>query len=301
MPRSFTPSSLHSAPVWRGFTRPAHRGLRLSSSRLSSGFSSAHSLSASFGRAELPLSSCLCSSSSYSYTHGLSCDQAQAPFCPLSLRAFCYVALDAYFNITLSARWRRRRSNQAMERTADRCTLHFEMTSTFPLEPTRAPIRRRSPCSREMLTRTVILLLGVLGAHSAAAADPLQGTICVADGTANLALVAKVNDARTRKPLSDATVTAIRTGRGTTLLASDSRAMPPPQKTDRRGCSVLHAHFRSAGGPSGYSVFVAQSFLRVQAPGFRSTDVRISAIGRLDFARKTKNPGVTIPVALGHE
>ena len=152
-----------------------------------------------------------------------------------------------------------------------------------------------------MLTRTVILLLSVLGAHSVSAADPLEGAIFIADGTANLALVANVSDARTRKPLSGATVTAIRAGRGTTLLESDSTAMPPPQQTDRRGRAVLDAHFRSAGDASGYCVFVAQSFLRVRAPGFRSTDIRISAIGRLDFARKTKHPEATIPVVLLHE
>lgn len=152
-----------------------------------------------------------------------------------------------------------------------------------------------------MLTRTVILLLCVLGAPSVSAAESLQGGIYIADGTANLALVATVSDARTRKPLSAARVTAVRAGRGTTLLASDSTAMPSPQTTDRRGRSVLHAHFRSASDPSGYSVFVAQSFLRVQSPGFRSTDIRISAIGRLDFARKTKHLEVIIPVALVHE
>ena len=152
-----------------------------------------------------------------------------------------------------------------------------------------------------MLKRTVILLLSVLGAHSVSAADPLEGAIFIADGTANLALVARVSDARTRAPLSGATVTAIRAGRGTTLLASDATAMPPPQKTDRRGRAVLHARFRMAADSTGSSVFVAQSYLRIQAPGFRSTDVRISTIGRLDFARKTKHPAVTIPVALVHE
>jgi hypothetical protein len=153
-----------------------------------------------------------------------------------------------------------------------------------------------------MLTRTVIILLCVVVARSVrGSADPLEGAIYIADGTANLALIPKVIDGRTRKPVSGAKVTAIRAGRGSTLLASDSTAMPLPQQTDRRGHAVLRAHFRSAGDPSGYSIFVAQSFLRVQAPGFRSTDIRISAIGRLDFARKTKHPEVTIPVALLHE
>jgi len=39
-------------------------------------------------------------------------------------------------------------SNQSMERTADRCKLHFEMTPTFSLRTTRALVRRRSSCSR---------------------------------------------------------------------------------------------------------------------------------------------------------
>jgi hypothetical protein len=153
-----------------------------------------------------------------------------------------------------------------------------------------------------MLKRAVIILLCLAGAQSvSASADPLKGAIFIADGTTNLGIVARVIDTRTRKPVSDATVTAIRAGRGTTLLASDSTAMPPPQKTDRRGRAVLHARFRMAADSSGSSVFVAQSFIRIRAPGFRSTDARISTSGRLDFARKTKHPEVTIPVALVHE
>jgi hypothetical protein len=153
-----------------------------------------------------------------------------------------------------------------------------------------------------MLTRTVIIILCLAGAQSVCgSADRLKGAIFIADGTTNLGIVARVIDARTRKPVPDATVTAIRAGRGTKLLASDPPAMPPPQKTDRRGRAVLRARFRMAADSSGSSVFVAQSFLRIQAPGFRSTDARISAVGRLDFARKTKHPEVRIPVALVHE
>src|SRR5437868_12205977 len=119
-----------------------------------------------------------------------------------------------------------------------------------------------------MLTRIAITLLCVAVAQSVCgSADPLEGAIYVADGTANVTLVAQVTDAQTRKPVPGAMVTAIRAGRGTTLLASDSKAMPPPEKTDRRGRAMLRAHFRAAGDPSGRSVFVAQSFLRVQAPG----------------------------------
>jgi hypothetical protein len=44
--------------------------------------------------------------------------------------------------------WRRERPNQAMERTADSCASTFEITSTLPLQTTRALVRRRSSCSR---------------------------------------------------------------------------------------------------------------------------------------------------------
>ena len=153
-----------------------------------------------------------------------------------------------------------------------------------------------------MLTRTVIVLLCVLFAHSQSySAAPLKGATYIADGTANLEVVVKVTNAATRKPVVGATITAIRSGRGTTLLASDSTAMPSPVQTDVRGRAVLHANFRSAADPSGYSIFVARSFLRVQAPGFRSSDVPISAIGRLDFAPKAKHCRATIPIALLHE
>jgi hypothetical protein len=39
-------------------------------------------------------------------------------------------------------------SNHAMERTADRCALHFKMISTLPPRATRTLVRRRSSCSR---------------------------------------------------------------------------------------------------------------------------------------------------------
>jgi hypothetical protein len=153
-----------------------------------------------------------------------------------------------------------------------------------------------------MLTRTIVVLACVAVAQSVCgSADPLEGAIFIADGTATLAVTAKVTDARTGKPVAGATVAAVRAGRGTTLLASDSTAMPPPQKTNGGGRAVLHARFRMAASSDGSSVFVAQSFLRIQAPGFRSTDARISTIGRLDFPAKKKHVEVTLPIALVHE
>src|SRR5438552_2339 len=109
------------------------------------------------------------------------------------------------------------------------------------------------------------------------------GIICVALGFALMFLGAEICRRADKR-----VVTAIPAGRGTTLLPTDSTAMPPPAKTDVHGHAILHANFRWVGVPSRSSVFVARSFLRVQASGFHSTDVPISAIGRLDFAPKTK-------------
>ena len=153
-----------------------------------------------------------------------------------------------------------------------------------------------------MLTRPATVLLCVLSAHLlSCAANPYAGAIFISDGTANLEIVAKVTETATHRPVVGATVTAVRSGRGTTLLASDSTAMPPPVLTDARGRAVLRANFRSAADPSGASVFVARSFLRVQAPGFRSADVPIAAAGRLDFPLKAKRDRVLVPIALARE
>jgi hypothetical protein len=131
--------------------------------------------------------------------------------------------------------------------------------------------------------------------------NAVEGEIYIADGNSVLSVLANVTDAATHKPVVGATLTAIRAGRGTTLLPTDSTAMPPPAATNARGHALLHANFRWAGSQAGSSVFVEQSFLRVQAPGFRSTDVPISAIGRLDYPPKTMQPRVTVSVALVHE
>src|SRR5438045_9714498 len=121
-----------------------------------------------------------------------------------------------------------------------------------------------------MLRRVTIVLLGPALPHlQGCSSDPLKGAIFIADGTANLEVALNGTDAATRKPRSGAIVSAIRAGRGTTLLASGSTAMPPPETTDRNGRAVLHANFRLAADSSGSSIFVAQSFLRVRAPGYR--------------------------------
>jgi hypothetical protein len=128
-----------------------------------------------------------------------------------------------------------------------------------------------------------------------------KDAIYIWDGTSELAILADVTDSVTHRPISGATVTAIRVGRDTEPLTREHPAtMPPPQKTSRGGRATLRAYFRAAGISSGFSVFVGDSFVRVDAPGYRSKDVRISPIVRLDFAPKTKHCQVTIPIALAH-
>jgi len=120
------------------------------------------------------------------------------------------------------------------------------------------------------------------------------------DGTSELVMAAHVTDSVTHKPISGATVEAVRVGGRKTepLTPEHPSAMPPPQKTGRDGRVRLVAYFRASGSADGFSVFVGDSFLRVDEPGYYPKKVRISPIVRLDFAPKTKHSNVTIPVAL---
>jgi hypothetical protein len=127
--------------------------------------------------------------------------------------------------------------------------------------------------------------------------------IYIWDGTSELAMVADVTDSLTHKPIFGAMVRAVRVGgRNTEPLTNEHpSAMPPPQKTGRDGRARLVAYFRAAGDAEGFSVFVGDSFLQIDAPEYQSRRVRISPIVRLDFAPKTKHCEVTIPVALTHQ
>lgn len=127
--------------------------------------------------------------------------------------------------------------------------------------------------------------------------------IYIWDGTSELAMLARVTDAVTHKPISGATVRAVRVGgRNTEPLTNEHpSAMPPPQKTGGNGRVRLVAYFRAAGDAEGFCVFVGDSFLQIDAPGYQPRRVRISPIVRLDFARKTKHCEVTFPVALTHQ
>jgi hypothetical protein len=147
--------------------------------------------------------------------------------------------------------------------------------------------------------RHQILLLSALIALSPVA-WARDGDIYIWDGTSELAVVARVTDSVTHKAISGATVRAVRVGgRNTEPLTNEHpSAMPPPQMTGRDGRARLVAYFRAAGDAEGFSVFVGDSFLQVDAPGYQPRKVRISPIVRLDFAPKTKHCEVTTPVVL---
>jgi hypothetical protein len=137
----------------------------------------------------------------------------------------------------------------------------------------------------------------------ASIARATDGGIYIWDGTSELAMVAHVTDSVTHQPISGATVRAVRVGGRNTqpLTQEHPSAMPPAQKTDRDGRVKLVAYFRAAGDAEGFSVFVGDSFLQIDAPRYRSRRVRISPIVRLDFAPKTKHCEVTLPVRLAHQ
>jgi hypothetical protein len=130
-----------------------------------------------------------------------------------------------------------------------------------------------------------------------------KDAIFIWDGTSELVMAAQVSDSVTHRPISGATVEAVRVGgRNTEPLTNEHpTAMPPPKKTGRDGRVRLVAYFRAAGSADGFSVFVGDSFLRVGAPGYHPKKVRISPIVRLDFAPKTKHCEVTLPMALTHQ
>ena len=130
-----------------------------------------------------------------------------------------------------------------------------------------------------------------------------RDAVYIADGTAKLVILARVTDSATHKPISGATVRAVRVGGRNTepLTPEDPSATPPPQKTAVDGRASLVAYFRAAGTAEGTSVFVGQSFLRVDAPGYRQKKARVSPIVRLDFPPKTKHYEIVVPVALTHQ
>ena len=147
----------------------------------------------------------------------------------------------------------------------------------------------------------ILLLCVLIGLASVARAK--DGSIHVWDGTSELAVVARVTDSVTHEAISGATVRAVRVGGRNTepLTHQHPSAMPPAQKTSRDGRVKLVAHFRAAGDAAGFSVFVGDSFLQIDAAGYQPRRVRISPTVRLDFAPKTTHCEVSLPVALTHQ
>jgi hypothetical protein len=147
-----------------------------------------------------------------------------------------------------------------------------------------------------------IVLFSAFIAHRSVA-GPQDNGIYIWDGTSQLAMVARVTDSVTHKAIVGATVRAVRVGGpNTEPLARDyPTAMSVPQTTNREGGARLVAYFRAAGDAEGLSVFVGDSFLQVDAPGYQRKRARLSPNVRLDFAPKTKRCQVTVLIALTHK
>jgi len=117
-------------------------------------------------------------------------------------------------------------------------------------------------------------------------------------GNAELMLHATVVDSATQKPIAKAKVTAFRDRR--VARGANGRSYKPvsPRATDRRGRATLKGDFPAKGAATGFCVFVLDSYVAADAPGYASTRSRISPIYRLDFPRKTKDCVVSIRLAL---
>src|SRR6185437_861965 len=71
------------------------------------------------------------------------------------------------------------RPNHAMERTAERSASTFEMTSTLPLRATRAVVRHRSSCSRQISfpMKTLSRFIAIFSVALVAACAPTNTTL----------------------------------------------------------------------------------------------------------------------------
>jgi hypothetical protein len=120
------------------------------------------------------------------------------------------------------------------------------------------------------------------------------------DGDAELIMRITVIDAATHAPIPGALVSFVRDRRVAHRLEAGNYPNPQPAQTDARGRATLKASFPAAGDPTGFSVFVRDSYVSIASPSYAPSRARISRIYRLDFARHTKNCLVPITMALKH-
>jgi hypothetical protein len=125
-----------------------------------------------------------------------------------------------------------------------------------------------------------------------------KDAIYIWDGDAELSIRVTATDAATRAPVLGATVTLARDRR--VGHSPNGRAYPNPSSAsmDSRGHGTVRASFPAAGGAQGSCVFVCDSHVTVEAPGYRAFSARVSPIYRLDFPRGRKTYVVTIVAEL---
>ena len=130
------------------------------------------------------------------------------------------------------------------------------------------------------------------------AAPSSQDGIFIWDGNAELILLIHVTDEISGKPISGATVSAVRDRR--VKRGPNGRAYQTPrlERTNNGGHAIIRASFPASGDASGMSVFVCDSYVIIKAPGHVSARARISSINRLDFPRKTKDCKVPLRLTL---
>ena len=126
---------------------------------------------------------------------------------------------------------------------------------------------------------------------------PSAETIFIADGHAELILQVRVADSVTRKPISHVKVSAVRDRRVSRHLGRSYTPLPT-RITDDRGRATLKGEFPMAASADGASVFVLNSYIAVQGPGYVAARSRLSPIYRLDFPRGAKRYEVPIQIAL---
>ena len=130
------------------------------------------------------------------------------------------------------------------------------------------------------------------------AARSSQDAIAIWDGNAELILLIYLTDEISGKPISRATISAVRDRRVKRGPNGRAYQTPKSERTDSGGYATVRASFPAAGDASGLSVFVCDSYVSIKAPGYVDTRARISPINRLDFPRQTKDCKVPLHVTL---
>jgi hypothetical protein len=126
----------------------------------------------------------------------------------------------------------------------------------------------------------------------------LKGGIFIWDGSAPLTLLVQVTDKVSGKPISGATVSVVRDRRVKRGPSGRAYGKPGPVRTNSGGRATIRASFPAAGTASGFSVFICDSYVTVQAFGHAPARARISLLDRLDFAPRTKDCKVPLRLAL---